>query len=111
MMARNFFKEVFLARNIEAIAGNFNGPAVVCARRAKTKAVENPLHNGIVYASSQDSFDSLTSQCSHDLPPMPGIDVNHIPVKGATREFPDQDRCTVACEPRHFHIGSALKAV
>src|ERR1051326_9569719 len=100
-MPRNFFQEVFLAGNIEPVAWNFNRPAVMCARRAKTKPVENPLHDRIVYGHSQESFDSAASECSHNRPPMPGINVNHIPVNRAAGEL---DRKSTRLNSSHIPL-------
>src|SRR5262249_19093782 len=111
VMSRDLVKQIFFARNIDAVARNFDGPAVAGVLRVETEPLEYAVDDCVFHRRSQKSLDLLTAKCRSDRRWEARVHVDHITKDGAAGHFLDQRGRPIAGKARHFHIGATFEPV
>ena len=112
VMPRDFVKQILFARDIDAMARNFDGPAVVgVLSYVEAEPLKYAFNDCVFHTHSEKSLDLLTAKCRSDRRSATRIHVDHITKDRAAGHFLNQRSRAIARKARHFDIGTPFEPV
>src|SRR5207237_8258306 len=110
-MQRGIFEQVFVTKYGDAMAGNFNVPAIVGMAAIESKTFEDAVDDRVLNRRSEKFFDTFPAKSSDNRSSTPRVDVNNVAVNASAGQFLYQSARPIAREAGHFDVGAAFESI